>query len=70
MKTNHVFHITLLAALIILTSMPGCKTSSLSSIVLENDRLSLEIGTNDGAIKSIHDKSLDVHYNLNGVAIE
>ena len=34
--------------------------------VLENPHLALHVGTNDGAIRSIHDKKLDITYQLKG----
>lgn len=39
-------------------------------IVLENERIALAIGADDGAIQSIYDKNLDIHYELKGLAFE
>ena len=72
MKVNKVFHTTLVVAVavIIMSCMIGCKSSSINTIVLENERLALRIGKDDGAIQSLHDKILNIDYELKGVAFE
>ncbi len=66
--------VKILAAVIILsTSMctnVSNKNKEKHSIVLENERIALIIGTDDGAIRSIYDKSLDNHHEFKGLAFE
>ncbi|MCP4313820.1 MAG: LamG domain-containing protein, partial [Bacteroidetes bacterium] len=39
-------------------------------IILENSRVALNIRSNDGAIRSMYDKSLDIYYEFEGLAFE
>ena len=39
-------------------------------VVLENSRLALSIAADDGTIRSIHDKKLNIHYDLKGLGFE
>ncbi len=45
-------------------------TKGNDSLMLENSRLALNVGTDDGAIRSMYDKGLDMHYELKGLAFE
>lgn len=56
------------AGLVIVFTATGTKGSD--TIVLENSRLALSIAADDGAIRSMHDKGLDIHYKLKGLAFE
>jgi hypothetical protein len=66
--------LVIIFALIFMSNVQAAKPSLLKKekdpVVLENAHLALIIGTDDGGIRSIHDKSLNIYYKLKGLGFE